>query len=88
MRLAVEEQLGLTVLDVNRRPGGRGSTPLRIRVAGGPDKYLFGKLYAKGHVRADRWYKLWRTILYGRLEDETPSSRCAGSRNTRTTRCG
>jgi tRNA A-37 threonylcarbamoyl transferase component Bud32 len=24
------------------------------------------------HVRADRWYKLGRTILYGRLEDETP----------------
>jgi hypothetical protein len=22
-------------------------------------------------VRSDRWYKLWRTILYGRLEDET-----------------
>ena len=24
------------------------------------------------HVRADRWYKLARTILYGRLEDEAP----------------
>jgi hypothetical protein len=24
------------------------------------------------HVRADRWYKLGRTILYGRLEDEKP----------------
>src|SRR5512132_31202 len=24
------------------------------------------------HVRADRWYKLGRTILYGRLEDERP----------------
>jgi hypothetical protein len=24
------------------------------------------------HVRADRWYKLGRTILYGQLEDETP----------------
>ena len=33
---------------------------------------MFGKLYAKGHVRADRWYKLWRTILYGSLEDEHP----------------
>ena len=37
----------------------------------GPE-YLFGKLYTKGHVRADRWYKLWRTILYGSLEDEHP----------------
>jgi hypothetical protein len=25
-----------------------------------------------GGVRADRWYKLWRTILYGALEDERP----------------
>ena len=43
-----------------------------MRVAGDPDTYLFGKLYAMNHVRADRWYKLGRTILYGRLEDETP----------------
>ena len=35
---------------------------------------LFAKLYAKNHVRADRWYKLGRTMLYGRLEDETPFS--------------
>src|SRR5205085_79394 len=32
----------------------------------------FGKVYAINHVRADRWYKLGRTILYGRLEDEAP----------------
>ncbi len=49
-----------------------GSTPLRLRVEGSPDEYLFAKLYTKGHVRADRWYKLWRTILYGSLEDEHP----------------
>ena len=49
-----------------------GSTPLRLRVQGDPDEYLFAKLYTKGHVRADRWYKLWRTILYGSLEDESP----------------
>ena len=48
-----------------------GSTPLRLRVAGDPDSYVFAKLYAKSHVRADRWYKLGRTILYGSLEDET-----------------
>jgi tRNA A-37 threonylcarbamoyl transferase component Bud32 len=41
-------------------------------VEGEPDTYLFGKLYAMSHVRADRWYKLGRTILYGRLEDEKP----------------
>ena len=33
---------------------------------------MFAKLYTKGHVRADRWYKLGRTILYGTLEDEAP----------------
>jgi membrane-associated phospholipid phosphatase len=76
LRRAVEEQLGVTVLDV--RPvglaGSGGSTPLRLRVTGasGADAYLFGKLYAMNHVRADRWYKLGRTILYGRLEDEAP----------------
>ena len=52
--------------------GSGGSTPLRLRIAGDPDTYLFGKLYAMNHVRADRWYKLGRTILYGGLEDERP----------------
>ncbi len=52
--------------------GSGGSTPLRLTVEGDPDTYLFGKLYAMNHVRADRWYKLGRTILYGRLEDEAP----------------
>ena len=39
---------------------------------GDPPTYLFGKLYAMSHVRADRWYKLGRILLYGRLEDEAP----------------
>ena len=72
IRLAVRDQLGLTVLEV--KPVGlessAGSTPLRLRVEGGPDEYVFAKLYTKGHVRADRWYKLSRTVLYGSLEDE------------------
>src|SRR5207249_2469177 len=34
--------------------------------------YLFAKRYAKSHVRADRWYKMGRSILYGALEDEYP----------------
>jgi hypothetical protein len=50
--------------------GSGGSTPLRIKVKGDPDTYVFGKLYAATHLRADRWYKLGRTLLYGRLEDE------------------
>jgi tRNA A-37 threonylcarbamoyl transferase component Bud32/membrane-associated phospholipid phosphatase len=74
IRLATRDQLGLTVLEVE--PVGlessAGSTPLRLRVEGGPDENVFAKLYTKGHVRADRWYKLWRTILYGSLEDEHP----------------
>jgi hypothetical protein len=35
---------------------------------------LFAKLYARSHLRADRWYKLGRELLYGRLEDERPFS--------------
>ena len=73
IRQAIADQLGLTVLEV--KPIGLeasgGSTPLRLRIAGDPDSYVFAKLYAKSHVRADRWYKLGRTILYGALEDET-----------------
>jgi tRNA A-37 threonylcarbamoyl transferase component Bud32 len=74
IRQGVRDQLGLTVTGVT--PVGlessAGSTPLRLRVEGGPQEYVFAKLYTKGHVRADRWYKLWRTILYGSLEDEHP----------------
>jgi membrane-associated phospholipid phosphatase len=49
-----------------------GSTPLRLRIEKGPEEYLFAKLYTKGHVRADRGYKMWRMIRYGSLEDEHP----------------
>jgi membrane-associated phospholipid phosphatase len=74
IRAAVRDQLGLTVTEI--KPVGlessAGSTPLRLRVEGGAEEYLFAKLYTKGHVRADRWYKLGRAILYGSLEDESP----------------
>ena len=74
IRTAVRDQLGLTVTEI--KPVGlessAGSTPLRLRVEGAPDEFVFAKLYTKGHVRSDRWYKLWRTILYGSLEDESP----------------
>jgi hypothetical protein len=74
IRHAIRDQLGLTVVEIKPvgLAGSGGSTPLRLRVEGDPDTYLFGKLYAMNHVRADRWYKLGRTILYGRLEDEKP----------------
>jgi membrane-associated phospholipid phosphatase/tRNA A-37 threonylcarbamoyl transferase component Bud32 len=74
IRRAVQDQLGVTVVETTPvgLAGSGGSTPLRLRIAGEPDTYLFGKLYAMNHVRADRWYKLGRSLLYGRLEDERP----------------
>ena len=69
-----EDQLGLVVKDVKPfgLAGSAGSTPLRITVEGDPPRVLFGKLYAQSHLRSDRWYKLGRELLYGRLEDEKP----------------
>jgi len=67
---ALRDQLGIQPIAVE--PFGLtasgGSTPLRIRLAGGHT--LFAKLYAVNHMRADRWYKLGRTVMYGALEDE------------------
>jgi membrane-associated phospholipid phosphatase/tRNA A-37 threonylcarbamoyl transferase component Bud32 len=74
IRQAVQDQLGMTAL--NLAPvglaGSGGSTPLRLTVEGDPDRHLFAKLYAQTHLRADRSYKVIRTILYGTLEDEKP----------------
>jgi membrane-associated phospholipid phosphatase/tRNA A-37 threonylcarbamoyl transferase component Bud32 len=74
IRTAVRDQLGVEVVDISPfgLAGSAGSTPLLLTPANG-DK-LFAKLYAANHVRSDRWYKLGRTILYGRLEDEQPFS--------------
>ena len=75
---ALDRQLGLTVTGVE--PFGleasAGSTSLRLLVCGrdGGPATLFGKLYALNHLRSDRWYKLARTVIYGRLEDEKPFS--------------
>ncbi len=74
---AVQDQLGVTVVEVKPvgLEGSGGSTPLRLTLegeSGDLHRYAFAKLYAKNHVRADRWYKLGRQILYGALEDETP----------------
>jgi tRNA A-37 threonylcarbamoyl transferase component Bud32 len=74
---AARDQLGLSVLEAKPigLEGSGGSTPLRLRVAAtseAPERYIFAKLYAKSHVRADRSYKLGRAILYGALEDEAP----------------
>jgi tRNA A-37 threonylcarbamoyl transferase component Bud32/membrane-associated phospholipid phosphatase len=76
IRRALEEQLGISVIAM--KPfglvGSGGSTPLRLEIAGEPPTYLFAKLYAATHLRADRWYKLGRMLLYGRLEDEASFS--------------
>jgi tRNA A-37 threonylcarbamoyl transferase component Bud32 len=72
IRTALKDQLGVTAVEVGpfNLEGSGGSTPLRITVHEGPERYLFGKLYAVNHLRSDRWYKLGRTLLYGGLEDE------------------
>jgi tRNA A-37 threonylcarbamoyl transferase component Bud32 len=70
---AVRDQLGFTVTDIEPfgLAGSGGSSPLRMRVAE-IDGHLFGKIYSTSHLRADRWYKVGRSILYGQLEDEVP----------------
>ncbi len=74
IRRGLEDQLGLVVEELKPfgLSGSAGSTPLRVTVKGEQPSYLFGKLYARSHLRADRWYKLGRELLYGRLEDEKP----------------
>jgi RIO1 family len=71
---ALEEQLGVVPVAIKpfNLEGSGGSTPLRITVKGDPETYLFAKLYSATHLRSDRWYKLGRELLYGRLEDEKP----------------
>ncbi len=72
VKRAMDEQLGLEVADVKPfgLAGSGGSSPLLMTMTDG--SRVFGKIYATSHVRADRWYRMGRTILYGKLEDETP----------------
>ena len=52
IRQAMHDQLGLTVTEI--KPVGlassAGSTPLRLRVEGGPEQFVFAKLYTRGHL--------------------------------------
>ncbi len=70
IRAGIGGQLGLEVLEITpvALESSAGSTPLRIDTANG--ETYFAKLYAHSHLRSDRSYKLGRTLLYGRLEDE------------------
>jgi tRNA A-37 threonylcarbamoyl transferase component Bud32 len=75
IRAALASEVGVRVVGVE--PFGQGSsagsTPLRLDVVDdGAELQLFGKLYASTHLWSDRWYKLARTVRYGRLEDERP----------------
>jgi tRNA A-37 threonylcarbamoyl transferase component Bud32 len=71
---AMHDQLGLTVTEVRSfgEEGSGGSTPLLMTLDGGT--HVFGKILATSHVSSDRWYRVMRTIMYGRLEDETTFS--------------
>jgi tRNA A-37 threonylcarbamoyl transferase component Bud32/membrane-associated phospholipid phosphatase len=76
IRRALDEQLGIHVTGMKPfgLAGSGGSTPLRLELGTEQPTYLFAKLYAANHLRADRWYKLGRMLLYGRLEDEASFS--------------
>jgi len=70
IRTGLRRQLDLDAETVEHvgLAGSSGSTPLRIVTTDGST--YFGKLYSRTHLRSDRSYKLWRTLVYGRLEDE------------------
>jgi membrane-associated phospholipid phosphatase len=69
---AMRDQLAIDVVDVVPfgEEGSGGSTPLLMTTAEGTR--IFGKILATSHVRSDRWYRIARTIMYGKLEDEAP----------------
>jgi tRNA A-37 threonylcarbamoyl transferase component Bud32/membrane-associated phospholipid phosphatase len=70
IRSAMAGQLGIEAVEIDPigLEGSAGSTPLRV--VGADGRIVFAKLYSSTHLRSDRWYKLGRTLLYGRLEDE------------------
>jgi len=76
IKRGVQDQLGLEVTYLGHigLEGSAGSTPLQLNVCCVEESFeatmLFAKLYAQSHLRADRWYKWGRTVLYGSLEDE------------------
>jgi membrane-associated phospholipid phosphatase len=89
IRRAMQEQLGLTILEMKLvgLEGSGGSTPLKLQVVDeqGAERSVFAKLYARNHVRADRWYKLVGRCCTGDSRMRRRSSRSAGSLSTRTT---
>jgi len=72
VRNAMQDQLGIEITEVAAfgDEGSGGSTPLLMTTA--DRTRIFGKILATSHVRSDRWYRMVRTIMYGKLEDEAP----------------
>jgi tRNA A-37 threonylcarbamoyl transferase component Bud32 len=75
IRRALDEQAGIELVSIEPigEDSSGGSTPLKLEVrdeATQRASQRFAKLYSSTHLRADRWYKLGRTVLYGELEDE------------------
>jgi hypothetical protein len=72
VKRAMSDQVGVAVTTVKAfgDEGSGGSTPLLMTTDDGTK--IFGKILATSHVRADRWYRIGRTIMYGKLEDEAP----------------
>jgi hypothetical protein len=70
---AMADQLGFTVTEQEAfgLEGSGGSSPMRMHVQE-LDGYVFAKVFSTSHLRADRWYRVGRTLLYGQLEDEVP----------------
>jgi hypothetical protein len=69
---AMRDQIGIEITEIAAfgDEGSGGSTPLLMTTGGGVR--IFGKILATSHVRSDRWYRIVRTIMYGKLEDEVP----------------
>jgi hypothetical protein len=59
--------------------GSAGSTSLRITLKGDPPRQLFGKLYARSHLRSDRWYKLGRELLRDAHQGRQPGLHRSGT---------
>ena len=72
VKRAMSDQVGVAITEVTAfgNEGSGGSTPLLMTADDGTR--IFGKILATSHVRADRWYRIGRTIMYGKLEDEAP----------------
>ena len=74
IRSALQEQLGLTVESL--APFAWPAPRVRPRCESGsrasPAPGCSASCMRPSHLSADRWYKLGRELMYGRLEDEKP----------------